>query len=71
MAAVTKRVRGEREFWEARVTIKGHGPYRVEDTSTLCKFAPGNPCQQVRWDWHVEPRLIRVWVSLALKGKQQ
>lgn len=24
MAAVTKRVRGEREFWEARVTIKGH-----------------------------------------------
>src|SRR5665647_1321977 len=26
MAAVTKRVRGEREFWEARVTIKGHPP---------------------------------------------
>ena len=24
MAAVTKRVRGDREFWEARVTIKGH-----------------------------------------------
>jgi integrase len=26
MAAVTKRVRGEREFWEARITIKGHPP---------------------------------------------
>ena len=26
MAVVTKRVRGEREFWEARVTIKGHPP---------------------------------------------
>ena len=26
MAAVTKRVRGEREFWEARIAIKGHPP---------------------------------------------
>ena len=26
MAAVTKRVRGEREFWEVRVSIKGHPP---------------------------------------------
>jgi integrase len=26
MAAITKRVRGEREFWEVRVTIKGHPP---------------------------------------------
>ena len=24
MAAITKRVRGEREFWEVRITIKGH-----------------------------------------------
>ena len=26
MAAITKRVRGDREFWEVRITIKGHPP---------------------------------------------
>jgi len=26
MAAITKRVRGEREFWEVRINIKGHPP---------------------------------------------
>ncbi len=26
MAAITKRVRGEREFWEVRINIKGHTP---------------------------------------------